>query len=229
MRVALFSDIHGNIVGLQTVLARIDQIGGVDAIFALGDFLAVGPGADDLLEMLISRQIRMIRGNWDEIFIDLDRYLSYIPSDAHPFVIENYEWMLRNVSSEAQQLIATLPLTDELELAPGKRLFVCHAAPNDPWSRACSADAPTATLREIYGSVEADVIAYGHYHAHHIIHLDQRPLVNVASVGMKRGGQSGLTLIDYHDDRLSLQQFQIPYDTERLAQLSHERGVPKPK
>jgi predicted phosphodiesterase len=71
MRVALFSDLHGNIVGLQAVLARIDQLGGADVIFALGDFLAVGPGGDDLLDMLIARQVRMIRGNWDEIFIDL--------------------------------------------------------------------------------------------------------------------------------------------------------------
>ena len=82
MRGALFSDLHGNIVRLQAVLARIEQLGGADAIFALGDFLAVGPGGDDLL--------------------------------------------------------------DQLEIAHGKRLFVCHAAPGDPWSRACDADAATA-------------------------------------------------------------------------------------
>ncbi len=33
MRVALFSDLHSNIVGLQVVLARIYQLGGADVIF----------------------------------------------------------------------------------------------------------------------------------------------------------------------------------------------------
>lgn len=228
MRIALFSDLHGNIVGLQAVLARLDQLGGADVVYALGDFLAVGPGADDLLDLLAARQARMVRGNWDEIFIDLDSYLARLPPEAHPFVRRNYDWLLDNVSADARRMLASLPLTDTLEVAPGRRLFVCHAAPNDPWSRACGADAPTATLRALYGSIEADVIAYGHYHAHHIMHLDQRILINVASVGMKRGGQSGLTILDYADDRWTVQQFQIPYDTERLAALSHERGVPRP-
>jgi predicted phosphodiesterase len=228
MRVALFSDLHGNVVGLQAVLARIDQLGGADAIFELGDFLAVGPGGDDLLELLISRQVRMIRGNWDEIFIDLQGYLERLPAAAHPFVLKNYEWLLRNVSSAAQQLLATLPLSEQLEVAPGQRLFVCHAAPDDPWSRACGADAPTAALRALYGVVPAQVIAYGHYHAHHIIQLDQQLLVNVASVGMKRGAQSAFTMLDYIDGRWNIQQYQVPYDAELLAQLTHERSVPRP-
>jgi predicted phosphodiesterase len=227
MRVALFSDLHGNVIGLQAVLARIDQLGGADALFALGDFLAVGPGGDDLIDLLLSRQVRMIRGNWDEIFIDLQSYLARLPPAAHPFVLRNYEWLMRNVSSAAQQLIATLPLTDQLELAPGQRLFVCHAAPDDPWSRACGADAATATLRALYGVVPAQVIAYGHYHVHHIIHLDQQLLLNVASVGMKRGALSAFTMLEYSDDRWTIQQYQVPYDAELLAQLTRERDVPR--
>jgi predicted phosphodiesterase len=227
MRVALFSDLHGNIVGLKAVLARIDQIGGADVLFALGDFLAVGPGADDLLDLLISRNVRMVRGNWDEIFMDLSQYLARLPPEAHPFVIQNYEWLMRNVSTEAQLLLATLPLVDHLDVGAGHRLLVCHAAPDDPWSRACSADADTATLRAIYGAQQADVIAYGHYHAHHLIQLDQRILINVASVGMKRGGQSALTILDYKDGRWTIQQLQIPYDTHELAHLIHVRGVPQ--
>ncbi|GAB4115435.1 MAG: metallophosphoesterase family protein [Roseiflexaceae bacterium] len=227
MRIALFSDIHGNIVGLEAMLARLDQFGGADVLFALGDFLAVGPGADDLMELLLRRNVRMIRGNWDEIFIDLPSYLERMPADNHAFVIENYEWLMHHVSRDTQRLIADLPLTDTLDLGHGRSLFVCHAAPDDPWSRACSVDVPTATLRSIYGSVPADIIAYGHYHAHHVIHLDQKLLINVASVGMKRGGQSALTLIDVHAEHWTIQQLQVPYDTDHLAHLMHARGVPQ--
>ncbi|HEU5015504.1 MAG TPA: metallophosphoesterase family protein [Roseiflexaceae bacterium] len=226
MRIALLSDIHGNIVGLQAALARIDQLGGADVLFALGDFLAVGPGADDLIDLLLARQARMIRGNWDEIFMGVERYLEHIPPDAHAFVMQNYEWLMHNVSPDAQNLIAGLPLNDQIEVEFGRRLFVCHAAPDDPWSRACSANVPTATLRDVYGSVQADVVAYGHYHAHHIVPLDHKLLVNVASVGMKRGAQSAFTMLEYADERWTIQQYQTPYDTEQFTRLSRERGVP---
>ena len=39
MRIALFSDIHGNALGLREVLADIEARGGADVLFALGDIL----------------------------------------------------------------------------------------------------------------------------------------------------------------------------------------------
>ncbi len=226
MRIALLSDIHGNIVGLEAVLAQIERFGGADYLFALGDFLAVGPGADDVIDLILKHNIRMVRGNWDEIFIDLEAYLARCPADGHAFVLQNYDWLQRNVSRDAQRLLAGLPLTDQVEVAPGQRLFVCHAAPDDTWSRACHANTPTQTLRSIYGQIEADVIAYGHYHAHHTIHLDRRILLNVASVGMKRGHLSAFTLLEYADERWTVQQFQVPYEAASFEHLSRARGVP---
>jgi hypothetical protein len=35
-------------------------------------------------------------------------------------------------------------------------------------------------------------------------------------------------MLDYTDDRWNIQQYQVPYDAELLAQLTHERGVPRP-
>ena len=62
------------------------------------------------------------------------------------------------------------------------------------------------------------MIASGHYHAHHSIQLEQQLLLNVASVGRKRGAQSAFTMMDYTDGRWNVQQFQVPYDAELLAQ-----------
>jgi predicted phosphodiesterase len=226
MRIALFSDIHGNIVGLEAVLAKLDQLGGADVIYALGDFLAVGPGHDDLIDMLLGRGARMVRGNWDEVFIDPEAYVARMPAEQQPVVRSHYEWLLRSVSPATRRLLADLPLHDELTVAPGRRLFVCHAAPGDPWSRVCGAQTDADTLRAVYGGVDADVIAYGHYHALHVIHLDGRLLLNVASVGMKRGGQSALTMLEYSSGRWSVQQYQVPYDVTAFERMSHERGVP---
>jgi predicted phosphodiesterase len=42
MRIALLSDIHGNPVALDAVLADIEAQGGVDTYWILGDFSAMG-------------------------------------------------------------------------------------------------------------------------------------------------------------------------------------------
>ncbi|GAC1649682.1 MAG: hypothetical protein NVS4B12_18930 [Ktedonobacteraceae bacterium] len=51
MRLALISDIHGNLVALETVLATIAQQN-VDTILCLGDVAAGGPQAKEVIEQL---------------------------------------------------------------------------------------------------------------------------------------------------------------------------------
>ncbi len=229
MRIALFSDIHGNIVGLQAILKRLDQLGGADVLFALGDFLAIGPGAEDVIDLLLAREVHMVRGNWDEVFIDPDAYIAKADPQFRSTVARHFAWLQHNLSPSAQALLAGLPLHIELAVAPDHTLFVCHAAPDDPWSDACSAATPTARLQHIFGHVDAEIIAYGHYHAHHVIPLDGKLLINVASVGMQRNGagQSAFTILEYADERWTVQQYQVPYDVAVFERLCRERKVPK--
>lgn len=226
MRVALFSDIHGHITGLRAVFARLEKLGGADVIYALGDFVGGGPGVEDVLDLLIERQVQMLRGNWDEIFINVDAQLTKIPSDAHPAVIQTYEWLVRRLSREYQALLANLPLRATLDLTPTQRLLMCHAAPTDTWARVCRPNTPTATLRNIYGKTNAQIIAYGHYHAHHILQLDDKLLINVASIGLGWQGLSTLTLLEVVDDQTRIEQYQVPYDVDEHRRLVSERNMP---
>ncbi|MEZ4620758.1 MAG: hypothetical protein R2867_35340 [Caldilineaceae bacterium] len=52
-----------------------------------------------------------------------------------------------------------------------------------------SVDTPVGDLRQAYGDLDATIIAYGHYHAHHVRQLDGKMLINVAAAGL---GWSGL-------------------------------------
>ena len=52
MRVAVFSDIHGNSIALDAVLADITARGGADAYWVLGDLVAIGADPVDTLERL---------------------------------------------------------------------------------------------------------------------------------------------------------------------------------
>ncbi len=226
MRIALFSDIHGNIVGLKAVLNHIDHLGGADIYCALGDILAIGPGAEDVIELLHKYQTRMIRGNWDELFINPEAYIRQLPPQLHASSFRHYEWLASHLSPQSQQLLANLPVSEWIDLSPSYTLFMCHAAPHDTRSNTCTPTTDTATLRNTYGHIQANLVAYGHYHAHHIIQLNDKLLINVASVGMTWGKPSAWTLLEYTDERLSIQQFQVTYDKAEYEYLMRERGVP---
>ncbi len=223
MRLALFSDIHGNITGLKAVLAQIGKMGGVDAVYALGDLIGFGPATDEILDLLLQHRAHLLRGNWEELVCDID---AHVHKTTDPGLCRRAAaWAYAHLSSDYRDLLPSLPIQETVELAPGHKLLLCHAAPDNLWSFTCQPDTPTVKLREVYGVLDAEVIAYGHYHRHHVLASDGKLLLNVASVGLREDGLSGLTILEFNG-QLSIQQLQVPYDTAEEKKLKEERAAP---
>src|SRR5438093_11637894 len=62
MRIGVVSDIHSNLTALLTVL---DDMGPVDALWCLGDFVGFGPWPNECIELLRERGVQAIAGNHD--------------------------------------------------------------------------------------------------------------------------------------------------------------------
>lgn len=74
MRLALLSDIHGNSIALDAVLADIQKQGSVDGHWILGDFSALGHGPVDVLERVTALpNVSFTRGNTDRYIITGER------------------------------------------------------------------------------------------------------------------------------------------------------------
>src|SRR5579872_5437024 len=67
MRIAVLSDIHGNLVGLDACLADLRQQGGADVIVAAGDLCMDGPKPKKVLQRLQEIGAECLRGNTDRI------------------------------------------------------------------------------------------------------------------------------------------------------------------
>jgi predicted phosphodiesterase len=228
MRIALCSDIHGNISGLKAILEQLKCLGGADLFFVAGDTLGIGPGHEDVIDILIQNKACILRGNHEELDLDVDTYLNRIPEQWKLLTRKTNIWLHKNLSKPYWDLMAALPLYQLVDVAPGHRLMVCHATPASTWERVCAADAPTDALEQAFGSIDADVIAYGHYHHHHTLWLGNKLLINVASVGARADGLSAMSMIEFRDQRWNVCQFLVPYDRyeeKRLMKLRHVPGV----
>jgi predicted phosphodiesterase len=68
-RIAVISDIHGNLHALLAVLSRLDQLG-VDDVVCLGDVVGYGPNPRECFDLASERCSAIVRGNHDEGVLD---------------------------------------------------------------------------------------------------------------------------------------------------------------
>ena len=71
-RIALISDVHGNLTALEAVLADIDARG-IDRIFNLGDYVGKGPRGREVVDLCRERCEVNLLGNWDDFLPDPER------------------------------------------------------------------------------------------------------------------------------------------------------------
>ena len=69
MKIAVISDIHGNIYALMKALEDIDEQN-VDKIICLGDLVGYGPHPNESIALIRRREIPCIKGNYDASVVD---------------------------------------------------------------------------------------------------------------------------------------------------------------
>jgi putative phosphoesterase len=225
-KVALFSDIHGNISGLRAVLDAIDRVGDVDHMVAAGDIVGGSSGAGDLLDLLNERDVTMVRGNSEEATLDPERAVDRITPEYRDYATAMNEWLLEHLSLVHLRSLARLPITHRFRLGSVAEVLVCHAAPDDPWARINRHDADLGQLRSRMLSCKSDVICYGHWHRCFVMVLGGKTLINVASIGLRTDGLAAYTILETSDERMVIHQCYVPYDAAEEARLNALHGVP---
>lgn len=125
MRIAVFTDIHGNEAHLRRVLELITREQ-PDRAFFLGDIFQRGDGALACLQLLMDSGITCLAGNCE---LYLDRGTVIDPDVAH--LAPYYDGMRARLTPAQRDFVHSLPLSAALE-ADGHRLLLCHWLTEDP-------------------------------------------------------------------------------------------------
>jgi len=210
VRVAAISDIHGNLPALEAVLAEIDREG-VDDIVVAGD-TAHGPWAAEIVDLLVERGARCVRGNADREVVDRsDRFGPLAP------------WSADRLGERRLTVVAGWPLTVELSVDGLGETLVCHSTPTseDPIYTRIT---PDAELVSILGNVDADVLVCGHTHMQYDRTLSSGlRVVNPGSVGIPYEGARGAYWALLGP---GVEFRRTPYDVEGAVAAIEVLGVP---
>jgi len=178
MKIALISDLHGNEVALDAVLASIRQ-GGADQIVCLGDVATLGVRPREVLARLRDLGCICIMGNHDEFLLEPHMVHDY--SEA-PIIAAAVDWCRDRLSAEELAFVRTFERRRDLDLAPG-RLMLFHGSPRSHMENLL-ATTPPDELDELLGPDRATVMAGGHTHLQMLRQHQGSLLVNPGSVGM---------------------------------------------
>src|SRR5581483_11162875 len=149
MRLAIFSDIHGNIHGLDACLADLAAQGGADRIIGAGDFCLDGPQPKAVLERLVEAGATCLRGN-------TDRYI--VEDDSGEEDEASLAWQRDALGAQWVEWLRALPFS--VSVGDGRDgLLVVHANPKSDNEHVWP-DAPDALLERITDGVEQRTVAF---------------------------------------------------------------------
>jgi len=232
MKVAVISDIHGNLPALEAVLEDI-KARGADKIICLGDIIGKGPSAKEAVEICRSKCDIIVKGNWEDVFYK--HFVDY-QNGVVDGIGEKTLWYINSVTVEQMEYLGALPHSCEFYLS-GKLVRLFHAHPRNfnryhPYS-------PLEQRMELFEYSEhsenkenADIAIYADIHAAYMQILQGRHLMNVGSVGNPLDINLASYVIiegaegDVESPSFGVQFMRVRYDIEKAIDMAREANIP---
>lgn len=230
MRIAVLSDIHGNLEALEAVLADVD-LAGVDLVCSLGDIVGYGPDPAACIEIVRARAAISLAGNHDAAVTGLTSL-----EDFNEFARWAVEWTLLQIDGGQLAYLRGLPYTYR-----GPDLLLVHASPIEPerWHYIHG----IADVDEHFAAFAESLCFVGHshrpgiyvIHGGHCIERHQehetllpgfRYLVNAGSVGQPRDRDPRASYVIHDDAERRVEVRRVSYPVERTQERMRAAGIP---
>lgn len=230
MRIAAFSDIHGNLTALDAVLAAARQER-VDEMWIVGDLVALGPEPAETARLLRRLpRTHIVRGNTDRYVTtgDLPPVLR-LQSGAHSGDLEPlldtvaaHAWTRGCITATGSyQWLANLPLEIRLLLPDQTRVLLVHASPGTDDGAGITDEMSDSDLIGVgCSTADADLIVVGHTHRPLDRYLGSTRIINLGSVSLPATTETSAmwTLIDASNTGYTIERRTIDYDFEEVTQ-----------
>jgi putative phosphoesterase len=222
MRVAIVSDIHGNLRAFQSVVVDLRYVA-PDLVVHGGDLVYGGTHAAEIIDQVRSLGWPGVRGNTDEMLWapeSLVRFSGTEPKLA-PLVAILQELIpptIANIGPDRLRWLEELPPSYSQE-----GFSLVHASPNDLW-RAPLPDAGDDELEATYRSLGTQIAVYGHIHRSYIRRLPGMTVANSGSVSQSYDGDRRSSYLVIDGGTITIRR--VEYDVESEAAELLRSGLP---
>lgn len=232
MRVAVISDIHGNLQGLEAILADIERAG-IERIWCLGDIVGYGADPEPCIGLIRQYAELVIAGNHEWALLD-----RFDVGRFNPLARYCIEWGRLRISEPSKQWLASLLLTATCEnsrLVHGK----IPGIENFRYPRTLDDG------REMLNACGEQVVLFGHTH-HPVswrmlgngqldcgfekcgrLEVGERVVLNPGSTGQPRNSDPRVSWLELHPAAVYWQLHQVDYDVHGAVARMREEELPE--
>jgi predicted phosphodiesterase len=232
-RIAALSDVHGNAVALEAVLADVAKAK-PDAVVVAGDLVLNGPEPAmviDVLRSLADDGALVIAGNTDIAVADFD-YAAAFPwmTDGIPdAIVDAAEWAHDALGAERLDWLRRLPSERRWRSSDDDDetlVLVCHGSPGSQTAGFDQNLDPSVTIERV-ARTDARIIVCGHTHLPEVRDLGWKVIVNDGSAGYVFDGDptASWALIEMAGGEVSAEIKRTAFDTLAVANAISARGL----
>ncbi len=220
MRIGVISDIHNNVVALNTVLDRL-YAENCEQIICCGDIIGIGPYPEETVQHIMRiPNIVAVRGNHEKYL--LEGMPEQVPNEEHMGFeeMEHHKWEHALLSYESIEFLRGLPYRNDFDLG-GLHFIVMHYCMDS--SNRYSSYTPHPDLENCYqmfSEVEADVILYGHDHNATVNWDEQKLYANFGSLGCpaKDGNVARAGILNINNEKVAFKTIKVLYDVDKVIE-----------
>ena len=228
MKIAVISDIHGNMEAVEAVFKDIETRN-CEKLFVLGDYAMAGPEPQAVIEYFMNKSkdenVTMIQGNTDLMIVDYNDELYQLLKTKAPIMAEALKSDVQVINQEAKDFLANLPPQKEVVLN-GVKFLLVHGSPRRN-NEDILPETTMEQLKEMLSDVDAGVVLCGHTHLPCGFQTEtKQTVVNTGSIGrpFTPEPKSCYLTITVNEGKCVFEHHFVDYDREMASNKLKKRN-----
>lgn len=216
MKIALISDIHGNMPALNAVLADAKSINVEEYLF-IGDYLTDGPYTNEIIDKVKDYSEYVICGNREKYLIN------YNPNDKAYKQTMPIIWTYNNLSKESLEYIKSLKDNICYEF-DGVKINMLHIPEFNNIDKNGITSIPD--IDKIFYNTNSDIEVFGHTHKPLYYKREKKYIINPGSVGLPLHGNPNVQycIIEIINTIIEVYFRECSYDVKKYQQAFLDKG-----
>lgn len=220
-KIAVFSDIHGNLEALEAILNDINN-DTFDEVIYLGDIINIGPNSKECLEKILNSNVKFILGNHDLYYLNgFDKF------EIEENKLNHYKWINKTLPTKLREKLKDLPiyyyLTRDNHTFKFNHYFIKNL--DDVYPFYGIGTIKRMDKENLLKIIDAEYIFYGHDHEANYSIIDNKHLINVGSSGCVKNNKTYYTILKI-DKEVSITKKEVIFNRSKFENKLRNSNYP---